>query len=427
MIGVAEHTGHPLQRVGYLTSHYPAPSHTFIRREIEALRKLGMHVASYSVRPALFDGDSAVERAAGSETFTILEVPKARIIAIGARAVVLHPLRTIATLRLALRHRVPGLRATIWAFLHLLEALVLADRLERDGIGHLHNHFGNAGAIVGMLAADFAGIPWSLTLHGISEFDYPAGNLLPQKLERAEFAACVSYFGMAQAMRLASEDLWHKLAIVRCALDPEALPAVPPRRAAGDGTDSCQIICVGRLSPEKGHFGLLDAFAAIASGERRVHLTLVGEGPSQAALERRVTELGLEEHVRFAGRLGEASTLAAIAASDMLVLPSFMEGLPVVLMEAMALGVPVVSSRVAGIPELVEHRESGLLFDPANWTALAAAMAELVDNPELGQRFARAGKAMVSAHFFHPAAAEPMAALLRTSLARHAPRRETMR
>ena len=288
---------------------------------------------------------------------------------------------------------------------------MLADRLRRDGVAHLHNHFGNAGATVGLLAARQAGIAWSLTLHGISEFDYPAGNLLADKLAQARFAACVSYFGMAQAMRLTAPELWPKLSVVRCAIDPADLPTEPARDPAGSLR---RMVCVGRLSAEKGHAGLLEAMAALAPDWPDLRLTLVGDGPEEAALKARATRLGLTEKVAFTGRLDEAATLAQVAASDMLVLPSFMEGLPIVLMEAMALGVPVVASRVAGIPELVIEGETGLLFDPANWAALGAAVARLAGDPALGARLAGAARAKIAAEFAYPAAAQPLAALLRT-------------
>lgn len=399
--------------IGYLASQYPAASHTFIRREVEAVRALGVPVSTYAVRRAPHPIDGEREKRAQAETFTILDTPPLRLVAAALAEGASRPARAFATLRLALRHRVPGLKALVWALFHFTEALVLAGRLRRDGVRHLHNHFGNAGATVGMLAAQQAGIGWSLTLHGISEFDYPAGNLLPAKLEHARFAACVSWFGMAQAMRLTAPALWPKLALVRCAIDPADLPPEPVRDAAAGAR---QIVCVGRLSPEKGQAGLLDALGRLVADRPELRLTLVGDGPEQAALVARAALMGLEGRVSFAGRLDEGATLAAIAASDLLVLPSFMEGLPIVLMEAMALGVPVIASRVAGIPELVIDGETGLLVDPANWAALATAIDRLAGDPALATRLAAAARAKVSAEFAYPAAARPLAGLLREAL-----------
>jgi glycosyltransferase involved in cell wall biosynthesis len=278
------------------------------------------------------------------------------------------------------------------AFVYFAEALVLARELKRRGITRLHNHFANAGAIVGYLATGLLEIPWSFTMHGISETDYPAGLLLGKKIEAADFVACVSYFGRAQAMRLVSPDHWGKLHIVRCGLPLARLPE-PTHREPN------RIICVGRLSPEKGQAGLLEAFIAIAASSAEARLVFVGDGPEAADLRSRSHDLGIADKVTFAGRLGEQETLEQIGASGILVLPSFMEGLPIVLMEAMALGTIVIASRVAGIPELVEDGKSGLLFTPSNWDELADCIQRLLDDEELRKALAHKGQSAVSTEF----------------------------
>lgn len=395
-----------MSSIGYLVSQYPAASHTFIRREIAALRGAGLTIRTYSVRP----GDAPPNDAAASEeeraTYTVIAQSAGAFLGAHLQALASQPLRYFSTLRLALRHRVPGAKAFVWALFHFVEAITLARQLRRDGVNRLHNHFANSAATVGLLAAHYLRLPWSLTLHGISEFDYPAGLLLPAKLERAEFAACVSYFGMAQAMRVTPPAIWPRLTLVRCGIDPAGLPQVPKRARA----DRIDLICVGRLSPEKGHAGLLGAVRELLRKDVPLHLTLVGDGPEGEALKARARELGIAEQVTFAGRLDEAATLAAIAQSDMLVLASFMEGLPIVLMEAMALGVPVVSSRVAGIPELVSDGESGLLFDPANWAELAQALERLCGDSTLRQELASRARVRVREEFSYPTAATPLLA-----------------
>ena len=395
--------------VGYLVSEYPAPSHTFIRREIEALRGAGVVIRTYSVGTPGHPFSDGRGWSGSEETFCILATAPLRVVLINLAAMFRRPGRFFSTFVLAMRHRVPGVRALVWALFHFAEAIVLADRLRSDRIERLHNHFANSGATVGLLAANFNEIPWSLTLHGISEFDYPAGNLLPDKLERADFAACASYFGMAQAMRLTDPRLWPKLQVVRCALDPRQLPA--SRNSAQDRIT--RIICVGRLSPEKGHVGLLRAMQGLAARGIAVRLILVGDGPQHDLLKVEAQKLGIANEVEFLGALDEPSTLRAISASDILVLPSFMEGLPIVLMEAMALRVPVVASRVAGIPELVADGETGLLFDPANWDGLTQALCRLATDQDLRERLIEAGYLKVSTQFFHPGAVLPLERLLR--------------
>jgi colanic acid/amylovoran biosynthesis glycosyltransferase len=315
------------------------------------------------------------------------------------------PAAYLRTFGLALKHRVPGVKALALSVAHFAEAMLLAHELERREITHLHNHFANSGANVGFLASRYLGLPWSLTLHGISETDYPAGVLLGAKLEAATFAACVSHFGRAQAMRTIAPEHWHKLLIVRCALN---LANLPPRAARAPG-DAVRVVCVGRLSAEKGHVGLLEAFAKARRG-LRAELVLVGDGPERERIEQCIARLELGDSVRLVGRLPEAETLQAVAQSDLLVLASFMEGLPVVLMEAMALGLPVIAPRVAGVPELVQENQSGLLFAPANWDELASALQRLLADAALRARFGEVGRAKVRAEFEIGKAVEPLLA-----------------
>ena len=391
--------------IAYLASQYPAPSHTFIRREIAALRGLGLQIRPYSIQRGQAVAGDPLSEAAARETFAVQAASSLSVVGASLGALAARPGRFLSTLGLALRHRVPGARALLWSLFHFGEAMLLARRLRGDGVTHLHNHFANSGATVGMLAARYLGIPWSLTLHGISEFDYPAGNLLAAKIERAAFVACVSRFGMAQAMRLTQPALWPRLSIVRCAIDPGALPASAPAKTP------FQLISVGRLSPEKGQSGLLESVAQAAAAGTALHLTLVGDGPEEQRLHARAADLGIAELVTFAGRLDERATLKRVAESDALILPSFMEGLPIVLMEAMAIGVPVIASRVAGIPELVEDGVSGLLVTPADWDALGEAIGRLAADPTLRTKLAAGARERVAAEFTYPDAARPLLGL----------------
>ncbi|HET8933861.1 MAG TPA: glycosyltransferase family 4 protein [Polyangiales bacterium] len=393
-------------RIGYLTSLYPAPSHTFIRREVLAVREHGVDVATFSVRmPGPEERAAAADQAAHQDTFYLLPMDPVR----GARAHLTRlsrdPIGYARTFGLALKHRVPGLKALALSVAYFAESIVLADELDRQGVTHVHNHFANPAATVGYLATRHLGLPWSLTLHGISETDYPAGVLLGAKLEAADFAACVSHFGRAQALRLIPPEHWDKLFIVRCALDLRALPA-KPIRAPGERV---RVICVARLSAEKGHVGLLRAFAkAQKNGARDSELVLVGDGPERKRIEQAVAELGLEKSVTLLGRKSEEDTLREVAKSDLLVLASFMEGLPVVLMEALAYGLPVIAPRVAGVPELVEENVHGLLFAPAAWDELADRLQRMLSDAALRQRLGAAGRAKIEREFEISSAVTPL-------------------
>lgn len=391
-------------RIAYLISEYPAASHTFIRREIAALRRRGLDIVPFSVRrPALTPADEK-----GPVEHILGRGPTAYPAALLA-ALFGNPARFLLVWRLALRHRPAGLRGLIWSQFHFVEAMLLARLLERAGAGRLHSHFANSGATVGMLAAHFLGLPWSLSLHGISETDPPAGALLPEKLVRADFVACASWFMRAQAMRLVDPAHWPKFTVVRCGIDHAALPSAATKRETQG--EPIRFICVGRLSAEKGYSGLLDSFAALLAEGIEAELVIVGDGPLRARIEGRIGELALKEHVRLLGALSESATLEEIARADALVLPSLMEGLPVVLMEAMALGKPVIASCVAGIPELVRDGITGLLFRPSDWKHLAEQMRCLAQDRELQRELAAAGREAVANEFAIDTATEPLARL----------------
>jgi colanic acid/amylovoran biosynthesis glycosyltransferase len=382
-----------MMRIAYLTSQYPATSHTFISREVAALRKLGVSLDTLSIRPPSSAElqDKAIA-AAARNTFTVLEQPATMIFGAHLATVFSNPAGYFRTLGLAVSHRPPGLRGFGLSLAHFAEAAALARQLRRRKITRLHNHFANSAATVGYLATRMLKMPWSFTMHGISETDYPAGLLLGRKIEAADFVACVSYFGRAQAMRLVTPDHWSKLHVVRCGLPLSELPEHAP-----PGTPK-KLIAVGRLSPEKGHTGLLEAFAS-NSDHNILELVLVGDGPEADRLRALAGQLGISDRVRFAGRLSEPETLSEIAKADILVLPSFMEGLPIVLMEAMAMGTAVIASRVGGIPELVDDGESGLLFTPSNWDELASCIRRLVDDDGLREKLVQRGRAKVVAEF----------------------------
>jgi colanic acid/amylovoran biosynthesis glycosyltransferase len=393
-------------RIAYLVTEYPATSHTFIRREVNALRARGISVATFSVRrPDPVTVSSARDRASLEETWYILPPNLVSLATAHLSALFGHPRRYLRALFISFRHRVPGMRGLVFSLIYFAEAIMLARELERQRIDHLHTHFANSGSIVGLLASRYLELTWSFTLHGISETDYPAGVLLGAKIEAARFVACASYFGRAQAMRVVSPEHWSKIFVVRCAID---LADLPSRGIIGKNVRP-RLICVGRLSPEKGYFGLLEAFAKVRTSGVDGDLVIVGDGPERARIEGAIDNLDLRANVSLKGALDEQATLQQIANADILVLPSFMEGLPVVLMEAMALGLPVIASRVAGIPELVTDDQHGLLFCPTDWNELAEKIDQLIADPELRQRLGQAGRSRVELAFEINRAIEPLA------------------
>jgi glycosyltransferase involved in cell wall biosynthesis len=390
--------------IAYLVSEYPAPSHTFIRREVHALRARGIDIRTFTVRRTPRNQLlSDVERQECEATEWILPLRPARLVQAHFWAVLTRPGAYLRTVRAALRHRVPGLRGLAWSVFHFAEAVQLARALKKARVTHLHNHFANAGANVGYLASRFLDLPWSLTLHGTAEFDYPAGVLLGEKLRAARFAACVSDFGRAQAMRTVGPGCWSKLLLVRCGVEVAALPA-----RARPANGAVRFVCVGRLSPEKGQVGLVEAFGELPPEGLNAELRLVGDGPDAELVRERIERLGVAKRCTLLGRLGEAEALQEIADADVLVLSSLMEGLPVVIAEALALRVPVIAPCVAGIPELVRHGENGLLYRPGRWDEMAECMRRLAADATLRQALGAAGRDRVLGEFDAAKAIEPL-------------------
>jgi glycosyltransferase involved in cell wall biosynthesis len=392
-----------MSRIAYLTTEYQAPSHTFIRREVAALRRNGLAIFPFTVRSG-----ANVEPGSGHAPVQgILDRGWLACTASALKAFFGNPLRALSTWLIAFEHRPPGVRGLCWSQFHFLEALALSNMLRAAKAEHLHCHFANSGATIGMMAAHFLRIPWSLTLHGISELDYPAGFLLPAKLRRAEFVACASWFMRAQAMRVSPSHLWSRFHVVRCGTDASFAEQTSPR----SGATGIAIIAVGRLSPEKGFSGLLQAFLELKTGCSDAQLSIVGDGPLRRALQDEAIHLGLADSVSFLGVLTEGKTRERIAQSDFLVSSSLMEGLPLVLIEAMALGKAVVAPNIAGIPELVVEGSTGLLYRAGDWDQLARKMIAMVANPGQRNEMGRRGQSCVLAEFDIDSAVQQLASL----------------
>jgi glycosyltransferase involved in cell wall biosynthesis len=393
--------------VAYLTGQYPKVSHTFIAREIAALRGLGLRVLTCQVRraaPADIPADQAAEAAA---TFTVLDAAKNPLRLLGAHLGLLAraPGRWLGALRLAMAIRPAGAKAALWQLFYFAEAGVLADHLRRHGVVHLHNHFADASGTVAMLAAEMAQIPYSFTEHGPNIFFAAERWRLDEKIARARFVACISHFCRSQLMLFSDRRHWGKLRIVHCGIEPERYGTAP---RAGYGQ---RVLFIGRLDAVKGVPVLLEAFAVLRASVPGARLTLVGDGPDRAGLE--AVAAGLGDAVRFTGYLTQEAVAAELAVHDVLVLPSFAEGVPVVLMEAMASRLPVIATRVGGVAELVEDGVSGFLVPPGDPESLAERLGRLLTDPELCRRMGVAGRAAVEARHDVRTEAVRLAELLR--------------
>lgn len=390
-------------RLAYLTGRYPAVSHTFVLREVEALRALGVEVTTLSIHradPANLLSDA--DRAAYETTYAVLPARWGSLLRSHARTLFSRPRRYLATLALALRLSPAGLRGRLWQFFYFVEAVILWRECHRRGVRHVHAQFADNASDVAMLIAELGGgrgakaWSWSMGIHGPVEFYDVFRNRLGAKVARARFVVCISDFGRSQTMSLVGEEHWAKIHVVHCGVDPaEFSPSSSSDRDRGP----LEVLTVGRLVNLKGHAVLIHAVRELVSRGQAVHSTIVGDGPARADLERLVERLELDEHVEFTGAIGQHRIRDFYAAADVFCLPSFGEGVPVVLMEAMAMGVPVLTTRIMGIPELVEHETSGLLVRPGRIDELANALERLAGSPDERERMGRAGREKVGVEY----------------------------
>lgn len=388
-----------LERLGpvaWLTGEYIRVSHTFILREVAALRALGADLHTFSIRrTGAADLVGPEQREEAARTFHVLEAAKRPLVALAAHAAALRqrPGTWARMLGAAWRTSPPGLRGRLFNLIYFHEAVVLAAELRRRGVVHLHNHFAMASCTVARLTAPLAGVTWSFTLHGPDDLAEPRRWRLDDKVAEATFVVCISDYARSQIMLNSDSRHWGKLHIVHCGIEPG-------RYAGAAGTPGAgRLLFVGRLAAQKGVPVLLEALARARREEPGLSLALVGDGPGRAALEAQARALGLGGAVSFLGYRSQSEVAVHLAEASALVLPSFAEGVPVVLMEAMAAGLPVVATQIAGIPELVENGVSGLLVPPGDEEALARAMLAVARSPEGGSRMGAAGRARVAAEF----------------------------
>lgn len=357
-------------RIAYLTSHYARASDSFIRGEVAQLRRLGCEVFTFSIRrPADCELVSDEIRRERRQTEDILAQPLWVLVWSLLATALQSPLRLLSTLELAWQCSPPGIKGRLLAFAYTWEAAHLARRLRSLRIQHLHNHIGEGSATVAMLAGRLAEVPFSLTVHGPNEFDRPQIIALQRKIEECAFVVGISSFGRSQLCRWSRYEDWHKIKVVHCGVDESFLdhPATPITAAP-------RLVSIGRLAEQKGQLLLVEAAAQLAEEGLEFEIVLVGDGPMRGELERLIEQRGLQHHVRLAGWKGAADVHEEILQSRALVMPSFAEGLPVVCMESLALRRPVISTCIAGIPELVVPGVTGWLVPAGRIDELVVAM-----------------------------------------------------
>ena len=394
--------------IAYLCSAYPLVSQTFVMREVLALRRLGVDVQTFTVRRSgPEDLLSDLDRDEAARTQHLLPTSGPRLLS--ALVALLRAPRGPAALAAAGREawamRRPGIRSAVWQLFYLVEAVLLWSRCSRLGIRHVHAHFANVASDVALLTAALGSAAdpehpwsWSWTMHGPTDFWMVHERKLAEKVQKASFVACISDFARSQLMAHTTPAEWQRLHVVHCGVDlavyrREADPSPPASEQPP------RLLTIGRLVPAKGQILIVDAVHALRARGLPVTAEILGEGPARPDIERRIDELGLQGVVTLPGAVAQDRVPERLRAATAFVLPSFSEGVPVVAMEAMALGTPVVTSRIAGTPELIDDGVSGLLTTPSRLDELVNALERLLTDEALRRRIADEAARMIAADF----------------------------
>jgi len=360
-------------RIGYLINTYPATSSTFIRREIDALENQGLSISRYAIRrwaDELVDQRDLQEQ---QKTHYLLSGQVPKLIGSFFAEVLTNPVGLMRALRAWARLVGNAGGGVVRHAAYLLEAISLRRQAEADKVAHIHAHFSTNAAAVALLCHRLGGPGYSFTAHGPDEFVDWGRSSLAMKVSEARFVAAISHFCRVQLARAAGMNHWDKIHIVRCGLDLEEFP-----QSQEDFHADSAFICVGRLCPQKAQVLIVDATARVAREHPDVKVKLIGDGESRTEVVSAIARHGVEKNIELMGWRANDEVRAELASARALLLPSFAEGLPVVIMEALALGRPAISTYIAGIPELVDEG-CGWIGPAGSVDHIANAMLECIE------------------------------------------------
>lgn len=403
-------------RMAYLISRYPAVSHTFILREVRQLREMGFEIATASVNPP--DRSTADmtfdEREEAAQTYGLKQHGLKGAL-LGQWWGLCQPVAYWRGLKAGLALGGWNVQRALFGLFYFVEALMLARWMERQGLVHLHVHFATAAANIALVLKQMRPITLSLTVHGPDEFYDVPGQRLTEKIEAADFLVCISHFARSQLMKLSPASAWDKFDICPLGVDVAQYNPAEPDHSARPSRPFT-VLCVGRLTPAKGQHLLLQACAQLRDWGHELRLVLVGTGPDEPSLRALTQALGLQDQVTFTGAQNQDQVRAWYRVCDVFALPSFAEGVPVVLMEAMASALPCVTTRITGIPELIRDGIDGLLVTPADVQELADSLASLKEDPELRCELGQAGRRRVAQAYNLPTNVARLAAVFSTRM-----------
>lgn len=406
--------------IAYLNTQYPSLSHTFIEREIRQLRRLGVAIEPFSIRPPGPLGTLGGHHAAAASETTVLFESRTGLLSAAAGGLMSCPFSTIRALWHSQRLSPPGLRQRLLHAVYAIEAVRLSRRLRLRGIRHVHVHMANNGAAVALLATLCdPSLTYSLSIHGSAEFFQVDSLTVRAKVEGALFTRCISNFCRAQIMTFCSEERWPDLHVVHCGIDlaefaPPSHPSPSPHTHTTPGP--LRLVTVGRLHSIKAYPLLVRACKSLGDSGIDWTLDMIGEGSQRGAIEQAARSCGVHDRVRLLGPVAPEDLRARFAGYDAMVVSSFMEGVPVVLMEAMASGLPVLATGVGGVPELVTHAVSGVIVPPGSADSLADGLKQLAMRRSDFHDMGKAGRAAIAEHFSIEQTAQGMKSLFDRAL-----------
>ncbi|QDG79423.1 glycosyltransferase family 4 protein [Labrenzia sp. PHM005] len=379
--------------IGYVLNTYPVPSATFIRREIHALEDLGFKVTRFACRKFAEDLVDPKDQSEAARTEYLLDGRLTDLLLASVRELLTNFTgfwRALPVWKQLVSNAGGGFVRHV---AYLMQAASLRQKARRAGVQHLHAHFGTNAAAIAMLSHSLGGPNYSFTAHGPNEFENPPKQSFALKIQNAAFVLAISDYckNLLASFTQMTEDV-QKIHIARCGLElAEYGPQLPVT------STNNTFVCVGRLCPEKGQVHIPAAVSTLIADFPDIKVILVGDGESRADVEAAIKEHAVEQHVIMHGWGSNSEVQDFIKSSRALVLPSYAEGLPIVLMEALALTRPVITTTIAGIPELVDA-SCGWLIEPGDEEALANAFrSALSEDPKTLQAMGEAGHQRVTA------------------------------
>jgi glycosyltransferase involved in cell wall biosynthesis len=376
--------------LAYLVSQHPAIHHPYLLEEIQILRKAGidLHVASISAPDRPVGQLSVVERDEAVQTFYVKSAGLGCILRSHAITFLNHPGRYLGGLFKALSLARGNPRKILSHFFYFAEAVVFGRWMVSQKLSHVHIHYSTT---IGLLATRIFPITMSMSIHGSAEFLDPAGFHLAEKIASSLFVRAISQYGRSQLMKACHYREWEKIEVARLGVQPLAFPVRPFR----ESPSPFEIVSIGRLSPEKGQHVLVTALELLVRQGRDVRLRLLGDGPDRQELEQHLNALEIRDRVIFEGAFPHDRLAELCREADVCALTSFLEGIPLVLMEAMAMEIPCVAPRITGIPELIRDGIDGILFAPSDQAELVEAISRLMGDPALRRRIGQAARQRV--------------------------------